>query len=286
VKKIFITIFALTVVILTAVFVFLSQDNFESQDIELIKDKVESKDFLIKESIIANDAKQSRSITGLIVPHFDPVSNLTIDALQQVTSTPDLIILIGPNHHEAGSSPIITGSYISSKLSVRPVFAIEKMHTLAQMKVASYEDVTLSGDHSIGTPLPFIVQKFPNVPIIPIILKYHQSPEDIQNLLRALQKVSSSSTLIIASLDFSHYLSSDIAPIKDAQMQQYIETHDYKHIEGLSNDYIDSPWTLITFLRYLEANGVQNGRELAHTNTGQVAGQMIESSTSFFTYIY
>ena len=134
--------------------------------------------------------------------------------------------------------------------------------------------------------MPFIVQRFPSTPIIPIILKYHQKAEDIDRLITTLQSISSSSTLIIASLDFSHYLSSDIAPIKDAKMQKYIENRDYKQIEGLSNDYIDSPWTLITFLRYLELAGVTQGQMLEHTNTGQVAGQIIESSTSFFTYIY
>ncbi len=268
-KKIFITIFAVTAVILTVVFVYREESYtvVTSTQVEFLE-------------------KQSQNITGLIVPHFDPVSNLTINALKEVSTRPDLIILIGPNHHEAGNSPIITGSYISPKLSLSPKFATEKMHQLSQMKVASYEDSVISGDHSIGTPLPFIVHQFPNTPIVPIVLKYHQNSADIQNLIQTLQKISTNNTLIIASLDFSHYLSSDIAPVKDAQTQKYIEAHDYKHIEGLSNDYIDSPWTLITFLRYLEVNGIQNGRELAHTNTGQVAGQTIESSTSFFTYIY
>ncbi len=286
-KKSFITIFIVTAVVLTAVFVFSFQDNLRLNSIHSIKSEGElTKGPLGNEIVIASETKQSRIVTGLIVPHFDPVSKLTIDALRHVTTTPDLIILIGPNHFEVGTSPVITGSYISAKLPLRPLFATEKMHELVKQRVASYEDAVISGDHSVGTPLPFIVHQFPNTPILPIVLKYRQKAEDIEQLLAALQKISTENTLIIASLDFSHYLSSDIAPIKDAQTKQYIAARDYKHIEGLSNDYIDSPWTLITFLRYLEANGIKNGRELSNTNTGQVAGQMIESSTSFFTYIY
>lgn len=276
----------LTAVILTAVFVFFVQDSSGSKG-ELIKKSFVQKSVTTSVPIFHDsEIKQSRTFTGLIVPHFDPVSNLTISALKEVTTTPDLIILIAPNHYEAGTSPIITGSYLSSKFALHPKFAIEKMQQLAQMTVASYEDAVISGDHSIGTPLPLIAQKFPNTPIVAIVLKYHQNPEDIQNLLLALQKISTNNTLIVASLDFSHYLSSDIAPLKDAQTQKYIEAHDYKHIEGLSNDYIDSPWTLITFLKFLQASGVEQGRILGHTNTGLVAGQTIESSTSFFTYIY
>lgn len=286
VKKIFLLIFAITAALLTAVFVFLYQKNSRSNDIDFIKGEAELVNGPVqKNTVIESETKQSHT-TGLIVPHFAPVSNLTVDALDHVSTTPDLIILIGPNHHEAGNSPVITGSYISSKLLVHPIFATDKMYTLAQMHVATYEDAVISLDHSMGTPLPFIVQKFPNVPVLPIVLKYHQNPENIEHLVAALQNISSPNTLIVASVDFSHYLPSDITPQKDADTQTYIASHDYAHIAALSNDYIDSPWSLITFLKYLDAAGVRDGKLLAHTNTGKVIGETIESSTSFFTYIY
>jgi AmmeMemoRadiSam system protein B len=117
-------------------------------------------------------------------------------------------------------------------------------------------------------------------------LKYRQNEDDMQKLILALQSISSKNILLVASVDFSHYLSSDIASSKDAETQKYFQNHDYKRIEALSSDYIDSPWTLITFLKYLEQNGLSEGRELSHTNTGKLAGQTIESSTSFFTYIF
>lgn len=271
--------FALTAVILTAVFVhfhnsnkFLSSDEERPGEVEHIVD-------LIVEN-------QSSTVTGLIVPHFAPVSSMTEDALKQVTTTPDLIILIGPNHYEAGAFPITTGVYQSQTFHHDASFDTAKMQALVALGIVQKNESVISGDHSIGTPLPLIFSRFPNAKVIPVILKYHQSPQNIEKLLRGLESISTSSTLIVASLDFSHYLSSDIAPIKDAQTQKYIEIYDYKHIEELSNDYIDSPWTLITFLKFLQATGVEQGRILGHTNTGQVAGQIIESSTSFFTYIY
>lgn len=229
---------------------------------------------------------QESTITGLIVPHFAPVSYMTEDALKQVTTTPDLIILIGPNHYEAGAFPITTGIYQSQIFHYDTNFATEKIQQLASLGIVQKDDVVISGDHSMGTPLPIILSRFPNAKIVPLVLKYHQNPQNIEKLVRGLESISTSNTLIIASLDFSHYLSSDIAPQKDAETEKYIASHDYKHIETLSNDYLDSPWTLITFLKYLEAHGVYEGKQLVHTNTGQVAGQTIESSTSFFTYIF
>ncbi len=270
-KKSSITIMAITAVAFAAVFVFHKKFTQEN----------------VGENFLANpQVKTSSTFTGLIVPHFDPVSYMTVDALDQVHIKPDLIILIGPNHHEAGVGRIITGKYISPKLRESVAFDETTMQALVQMHAATREDTILSGDHSIGTPLPFLVHKFPGVKVLPIILKYHQQQEDIDRLVTALQKISSGNILIVASIDFSHYLSSDIAPLKDAETEKYIAAHDYKHIASLNNDYIDSPWSLITFLKYLDVSGVHEGRQLAHTNTGLIAGQTIESSTSFFTYIF
>lgn len=278
-KKIIFTIITLTAVLLTVVFVFWNSFS---------KNQNQSQSSLVTNTVITSSIKteDQKKVSGIIVPHFEPVADLIFDALKHVTTTPDLIILIGPNHFEAGSHPIITGVYSSSKLLSRPDFARDQMQRLVKMGVASKEDSVISRDHSIGTPLAILSQKFPEAKILPIILKYRQNPENIQKLLSSLHSISSKNILIVASLDFSHYLSSEIAPEKDAQTAKYIENHDYGQIQNLSSDFLDSPWTLITFLKFLEKNGVQNGTQLAHTNTGQLAGQVIESSTSFFTYIF
>lgn len=278
-KKIIFTIITLTAVLLTAVFVFW---NFFS------KNQSQVDVSLLTSTSLSSSLKEDdqRKITGLIVPHFEPVSYLISDALKHVSTTPDLIILIGPNHFEKGSHPIITGIYSSPKLRVKPNFAKDEIQRLIKMGIAIEENMVISGDHSIGTPLSVLSQKFPNTKVLPIILKYQQNPENIQKLLSALEGFSSKNILIVASLDFSHYLSSEIAPEKDAQTEKYIENHDYGQIQNLKSDFLDSPWTLITFLKFLEKNGIQNGTQIAHTNTGELAGQVIESSTSFFTYIF
>jgi AmmeMemoRadiSam system protein B len=278
-KRFLLTIFALTAVFFTAVFVLWIQSLYTSQDFDRPVEASETGHSFERDA-------EPKKIVGLIVPHFEPVSFLTRDALKEVDMKPDIVILIGPNHFEEGSRPVIIGEYSSSKLRVRPKFALEEMKRFRSMGFASQEDFVISADHSIGTPLSILSEQFPDAKILPIVLKYRQNEDDMQKLILALQSISSKNILLVASVDFSHYLSSDIASSKDAETQKYIQNHDYKRIEALSSDYIDSPWTLITFLKYLEQNGLSEGRELSHTNTGKLAGQTIESSTSFFTYIF
>lgn len=239
-------------------------------------------------SVLENPVVATSTKTiGLIVPHHDPVSFLTQDALAQVKFKPDLIILIGPNHFEAGSHPILTGTFNSSNRGVSPVFAVAQMNELLQMKVALQDDAVLSHEHAIGVPLPFLQEKFGSTPILPLIFKYHQEREDINRFVHALETVSrDKNVLIVGSIDFSHYISSDIAPLRDVETKQYISQKNYQKIATLSNEYLDSPWSLITLLQYLEKNGVTGQRLIAHTNTGLVAGTSIESSTSFLTYIF
>lgn len=231
--------------------------------------------------------KNSSTLIGLIVPHHDPVSFLTREALSQVHFKPDLIILIGPNHFEAGKSPRIVGQYQSLGRKKTPVFASKEMNELVSQNIVVQDDSVITQEHAIGVPLPFIQEKFGSTPILPIILKYHQNAQDIERLVNALVRLSDNKNiLIIGSIDFSHYISSDIAPLRDAETKQYIEKRDYQKIATLSNEYLDSPWSLITLLQYLGKREVIGERLIAHTNTGLVAGMTIESSTSFLTYIF
>lgn len=274
-KNRFIGISLITAVFFVAVFVFVQCMQKDQTDIET-------------SSVLPNAEVPATTTTiGLIVPHHDPVSFLTQDALKEVSLKPDLIILIGPNHFEAGSQPILTGRYNSSHLGRAPVFATAEMNELVQMKVALQDDAVITHEHAIGVPLPFLQEKFASTPILPLVLKYHQSPRDIQRFVQALETLSrDKNILIVGSIDFSHYISSDIAPLRDAEMKQYIAKKDYQKIATLSNEYLDSPWSLITLLQYLGKNGVTEERLIAETNTGLVAGTSIESSTSFLTYIF
>jgi len=267
-KKVLILVTTITAVFLAAVFVFVSPP----------KEK--------EESVIPDtESRTNSTVTGVIVPHHDPVSFLTKDVLQQVQIKPELIILIGPNHFEAGEGRIITGKYVGQNLGGPFSFAENKMQELVSMKVALREDSVISQEHAIGVPLSLLQEKFPTVPVLPIILKYRQTSEDIDRLVVALQKFSDKDILIVGSIDFSHYISSDLAPLRDADTQKYIAARDYQKIQTLNNEYLDSPWSLITLLQYLEKRGVSSQKLIGHTNTGLVAGEVIESSTSFMTYI-
>jgi len=268
-KKSLLLTSTITAVFLAAVFVFVWMRDAPPSSLES-----------------ASESITSSTVVGLIVPHYEPVSFLTKQALEQVHTEPDLIILIGPNHFEAGQGRILTGNYRGQNFGRPFQFAEDEMQHLLNTKIALREDKIISKEHSIGTPLPLLQERFPKAKILPIILKYHQSQEDIDRLIATLQKFSDQDILIVGSIDFSHYRSSDIAPLFDDQTQKYIVTRDYQKIQTLNNDYVDSPWGLILLLQYLEKRGVISQKVIAHTNTGLVAGETIESSTSFLTYIF
>jgi AmmeMemoRadiSam system protein B len=239
--------------------------------------------------LLTSPTTSEKKITGVILPHHDLASDLIAEVFQKLQVSQPAIkrfIIIGPNHPNKGSSLAITGN-ISWQLQSGSVESDEQgIESLLRYNEIGFDNNILSEEHSIFTIVPFVHYYYSGAKVVPLILNSTQTVQQSELLANYLKNLVDKDTVIIASVDFSHYLPSNITPQKDEITQAAMIQRDYEKIQKFNNDYIDSPPSIITFLSLMDSLSASNSTIVNHTNSGLLLGREIESSTSYFTIIF
>lgn len=227
-------------------------------------------------------------IFGGIVPHHLLAADIIADFFQKLslTADPHTIVLIGPNHREIGKSPIL-----SSQADWETPFGITHCDRAIVKKlvaggVLSLDDKILSDEHSISIIIPFIKKYFSKAKIVPIIISASLSRQRAMELGETLSEYLGPRTILVASLDFSHYLSSQQAELKDRETIKSIYEQKYGEIFNYGNDHVDSANVLLAILRAMEIKKAKTISINQHTNSGIMLDQSVNSSTSYFSIYF
>lgn len=198
------------------------------------------------------EQETSTVMLGGIVPHHLYVRDIIGNFFNNIKSDGiDNVFVLGPNHLELGES----------KITFDPKF----------------------DDQSISALVPYIKNNFPTAKIVPIVLKREMSLVECRELATQLSNIQGHN-LIIASIDFSHYLPSNKAEENDIESLAMIKNKDYESILKLNSDFMDSPPSLVTSLLYFEKKGMTEIRILDNTNSGR-RGNPYAPTTSYFSAI-
>lgn len=197
------------------------------------------------------------------------------------------IILIGPNHFEKGDFKVLSSLY-----GWETPFGIvepdtEYVNELIKNKLAKIDEEVLSGEHSVGNLMPYIKFYLPRAKITPLILSHRLTKDDVLILAKNLKGMKDVDTLVLASVDFSHYLTSLQAKEKDKVTEQVLKEKNYDKLFGLNSDYLDSPATLATVLMMTrEGKELEDFEILGHTNSGEMQKNGNIETTSYFTIVF
>ena len=227
-------------------------------------------------------------VRGGIVPHHMLVGDVIADFYQKLslTSKPKTIILIGPNHRNLGSAPVL--SSLADWDTPNGICQSDKkiIRRLISEGGLSLDDKTLSKEHSVSIQVPFVKKYFPDSLVVPIIVSSSLSRYRSLELGNILNRCLGPGTLVVASIDFSHYLSSQQAEQKDRKTMAAIEDWNYPTIFQYGNDHIDSANVLLAFLKIMASEKANIIEVLQHTNSGIMFGQEVGGSTSYFSLLF
>jgi hypothetical protein len=95
----------------------------------------------------------------------------------------------------------------------------------------------------------------------------------------------SDNSLIIVSIDFSHYLTKAEAEKKDEITKSLILENNIQKIMTLNNDYLDSPASLATILKYAELKDLQT-EFVYHGNSNDFMREKGRETTSYFGIVF
>ncbi len=221
-------------------------------------------------------------VYGAVVPHHfyvGPEFARFYDSLKN--QKPSVVVVIGPNHFEAGKADIQTtdGSYDTPYGNLASDTDI--VDELVEKGKVSKEEMAFTDEHSISAEVAFIKRTFPDAKLVPIILKVRVSRERAENLGKTLAEILPSDALVLASVDFSHYLSENVADFHDQTSLHALLNGDLDTIQKLE---VDSPASLTALASYLQERGVQKILSQKHTNSASYGAkpELAETTSHFF----
>lgn len=228
-----------------------------------------------------------RPIRGLVVPHHALASELIADAVRKLPQSTRRIIVIGPNHQLHGAPVGLTtdGDLVSGwgRHSV-DVVVVKRLEATGQVKI---DTDYVRQEHGVLTVLPFVEHYFAEASVVPLVLHPGMSDQQLDTVATVLSEVMrSGDTVLVASVDFSHYLLPDQASEHDTVTANLITNWHTDQLRSLSSDYLDSPESIGLLMRVMEQVGATEVSVDGMHNSAEYTGEWTEPSTSYLVVEY
>ncbi len=226
-------------------------------------------------------------IQGGIIPHHLLAGELIADffgILQK--QKPDTVILIGPNHYDRGRYPVLTSQSQWKTPFGNVMPKTNAIGEILKYNAAEVDEKTFNNEHSIGGIMPYIKYYLPEATIVPFILKSGMTEDEVKILAEHIVGLVDDTTVIIASVDFSHYLTRAEADKKDEITRKSMENFEYRKILTLSVDYLDSGPSIATLLLSMQKIGATNFVLRNHANSDTITDTVYAETTSYFSAFF
>ncbi len=228
----------------------------------------------------------SDNIRGGVIPHHLVAGYMIADFFNMLSGQDvERIILLGPNHYLRGPR-IATSRYSWETAFGRLQADREIVDELIRDGIAKADEEIMPDEHSIAGLIPYIKYYLPDTRLVPLVLYWDITPREAANMGKLLEEYAGEKSVVVASVDFSHYLTMEEAEEKDRETLEAILEADYERIFRMGNDHLDSPGSIGILLQTMKNLGADNLTVLHHSNSGLVLGRETEETTSYFTLIY
>jgi len=248
------------------------------------------KDFILSVNAATEKQAGDGAIKGGIIPHHLLAGEIIASFFKTVASiNPDveLVVVIAPNHKRLGKAKIHTGSW-----NWETPFGIlyadgETVKQIENECGAAKNFKLLEEEHSVSSLVPYIKYFLPGSKIVPVLLHGDLGFENSISLGEKIESiVEGKNYVIIASVDFSHYLPVEKADKMDEITLEAIKTRDITAISHMGNDNLDSPPSIIALLKAMDKAGAENIAVLDHSNSARITGTGGSNTTSYFSIMF
>lgn len=217
---------------------------------------------------------------GVMVPHAGYIySGRVAAAVYSSLITPDVAIIMGPNHTGLGPrASIMTEGYWETPLGSVKIENSLAEAILNSSSVLQRDELAHLREHSLEVQIPFLQHMSSGVRIIPIVF-FPLSYEEVEDVATAISETVRSSEekiLIVASTDMSHYLPSHIAKEKDElALREVLSLNARGLIETVRKHDISMCGYIPTavMLEAAKMLGAFRAELIAYSHSGEVSGE-------------
>jgi len=250
------------------------------------------KKFFIEDDNNFNNAVLHQELTTAsgVVPHHLAAEEIIEDFFSALSKTenPETIILLSPDHFNSGNLAR-EKSFLTLSRNTENFGGIKINNSLLQKlddknkNKFTFNSSFITSDHGITNLLPFIKRHFPKTKILPILIPENINKEEIKNLTENINSFSSSQ-IIIASVDFSHYLPENAATFHDLKSTQVLVNFEEKDFENLEVDCWQCLYAARLFAKLRE---MESPQIIARKNSDDfLENDNTEETTSYFSVVF
>ena len=236
----------------------------------------------------AADPNPMPGVRAVIVPHHWLAGHLILGGLRDLAASGDYrrIILIGPNHVNAGGAAVIT-SDIPWQTPFGPIEPdADAIRRVLSVGFAESEPDVLTYEHSIAGIVPAIAYYLPEARVVPLALRHDVTAAEVERLAAALAPLLDSHTAIVAAVDFSHYLSAEQARQRDGETLAALHSLDSSRILSFDDEHLDSPASIAVLMESMRLRGSTELELRENSNSSELGGSTQAPVTSYIFGYY
>lgn len=234
-----------------------------------------------------NSLSFQHRIRGSVVPHHLLASSLIAKQFELLKKqNVETLIIIGPNHYELGDHMVLTShnAWDTPFGIVAP--DTEILSQLVHGKQAFVDDEVLTNDHAVAGLMPLVKYYLPDATVVPVLISGKITRDEIMNLSGVLAAHMNDEAVLVGAIDFSHYLTSEQAQKKDLVTWEYVSQGKIDKILPLSNDYLDSPPSLVVLMDVMKNIKADEIHLFENTNSGVLLDNPFVETTSYFSFVF
>ncbi len=234
----------------------------------------------------AKNYGSQENIKAVIMPHHLLASEIMAGILARAKNDKvKNLIIIGPDH-ENKSAAAVGSAYLRWQTPFGQAATDSRLVSafLSDLKLYNRPESFLN-EHSIGAIIPFVKYYYPDAKILPILFNSSAGLSEAQSVADWLNHNLDGDSLVIFSLDFSHYLTEHQAADKDKITKELILSRDFSKIIKLDSAYVDSPAGLAAALIYADDKKLRT-KIIYEKNSNDFLEQPAAETTSYFGVLF
>jgi len=201
---------------------------------------------------------------------------------------PKTIVILSPDHFKSGilmeSNSFITITVDSNNKEFNHL----KIDTLLWGKLLKENKMILNNsaviaEHGVTVLLPYIKKYFPETNILPILIPADITKEQIEQLVKTIDENSLLDTIVVASIDFSHYLPPQAADFHDTKSIRVLLNFEIENFKNIEADCWQALYAARLFAKLRQK---EVPRIIAHKKSADFLNLELEETTSYFSVIF
>ena len=218
------------------------------------------------------------SIAAATVPHYAPAQDMLVKELNTVRQggeEPQTVVIVAPNHTGLGAAvQLWGGGFTCGGNALSGDGELLSRLSSALDGKADTSGAQTAQDHSVTSIIPYVSEYWPHARVVTILLSRGASSRQLSVLAQCLHAYTKEqAVLLLASVDFSHYQTPEIAQKNDRETINAIESGAAETVLSYGGEHVDSPQTMTVLMKFCtlqdKALRLRDHRLEVYTENGQ-----------------